>query len=93
LQQRVTAVRLFFDFLVEEHVREENPVGRGRYTHELRNEVDGASSLWSSNYPCDRAGLGGGMTIPLTESQITPMIQNPPFPASQSTPTAVGAFS
>src|SRR5258708_39091033 len=32
LQQRVTAVRLFFDFLVEEHVREENPVGRGRYT-------------------------------------------------------------
>ncbi len=32
LQQRLTAVRLFFDFLVEEHVREENPVGRGRYT-------------------------------------------------------------
>lgn len=32
LQQRITAVRLFFDFLVEEHVREENPVGRGRYT-------------------------------------------------------------
>ena len=32
LQQRITAVRLFFDFLVEEHMREENPVGRGRYT-------------------------------------------------------------
>jgi integrase/recombinase XerD len=32
LQQRVTAVRLFFDHLVEEGVREINPVGRGRYT-------------------------------------------------------------
>lgn len=32
LQQRVTAVRLFFDFLVEEDVRTLNPVGRGRYT-------------------------------------------------------------
>ncbi len=30
---------------------------------------------------------------PLTESRITPMIQNSSFPASQSTPTAVGAFS
>ena len=67
--------------------------GSQKTHHELRNKVDGASSLWSSNYPCDRAGLGGGMTIPLTESQITPMIQNPSFPASQSTPTAVGAFS
>ena len=32
LQQRITAVRLFFDFLVEEHLREENPVSHGRYT-------------------------------------------------------------
>ena len=32
LQQRLTAVRLFFDFLMEEGQRTEHPVGRGRYT-------------------------------------------------------------
>jgi site-specific recombinase XerD len=32
LQLRLTAVRLFYDFLVEEGVRERNPIGRGRYT-------------------------------------------------------------
>ena len=32
MQLRLTAVRLFYDFLVEEGVRETNPVGRGRYT-------------------------------------------------------------
>jgi integrase/recombinase XerD len=32
LQQRLTAVRLFFDYLIEEGLRETNPVGRGRYT-------------------------------------------------------------
>jgi integrase len=32
LQQRLVAVRLFYDFLIEEGVRESNPVGRGRYT-------------------------------------------------------------
>ncbi|MHB8619798.1 MAG: tyrosine-type recombinase/integrase [Chloroflexota bacterium] len=32
LQQRLTALRLFFDYLVEEEVRDINPVGRGRYT-------------------------------------------------------------
>jgi integrase/recombinase XerD len=32
LQQRLVPVRLFFDFSVEEGVRESNPVGRGRYT-------------------------------------------------------------
>jgi integrase/recombinase XerD len=32
LQQRLTALRLYYDFLVEEHVRETNPVGRGKYT-------------------------------------------------------------
>jgi integrase/recombinase XerD len=31
LQQRLTAVRLFYDYLVEE-LRDSNPVGRGRYT-------------------------------------------------------------
>ena len=32
IQQRLTAVRLFFDFLIEEGCRSDNPVGRGRYT-------------------------------------------------------------
>ncbi|MEC3974499.1 tyrosine-type recombinase/integrase [Amycolatopsis sp. H20-H5] len=32
LQQRLVSVRLFYDFLIEEGVRESNPVGRGRYT-------------------------------------------------------------
>jgi integrase/recombinase XerD len=32
LQQRLVAVRLFYDYLIEEGVREINPVGRGRYT-------------------------------------------------------------
>ena len=32
LQQRLVAVRLFYDYLIEEGVRADNPVGRGRYT-------------------------------------------------------------
>ena len=32
LQQRLTAVRLFYDYLIEEGRRVSNPVGRGRYT-------------------------------------------------------------
>lgn len=32
LQQQLTAVRLFFDFLMEEGLIQRNPVGRGRYT-------------------------------------------------------------
>ncbi len=32
MQQRLVPVRLFYDFLIEEGVRESNPVGRGRYT-------------------------------------------------------------
>ncbi|WP_298673144.1 tyrosine-type recombinase/integrase [uncultured Sphingomonas sp.] len=31
LHQRLTAIRLFFDYLVEEGVRTNNPVGRGRF--------------------------------------------------------------
>lgn len=31
LQQRLVSVRLFHDFLVEEGLRQDNPVGRGRY--------------------------------------------------------------
>jgi site-specific recombinase XerD len=32
MQQRLTAVRLFYEHLVEEGLRDTNPVGRGRYT-------------------------------------------------------------
>jgi site-specific recombinase XerD len=32
LQQRLVPVRLFYDFLIEEGLRESNPVGRGSYT-------------------------------------------------------------
>lgn len=32
LHQRITAVRLFYDYLMEEGLRSTNPVGRGRYT-------------------------------------------------------------
>lgn len=32
LQQRLTVVRLFYDFLIEEQQCSQNPVGRGRYT-------------------------------------------------------------
>ena len=32
MQQRVTIVRLFYDYLCEEGMRPDNPVGRGRYT-------------------------------------------------------------
>jgi integrase/recombinase XerD len=32
LQQRLTAIRLYYDYLMEEGVRSDNPVGRGRYT-------------------------------------------------------------
>jgi integrase/recombinase XerD len=32
LQQRLTVVRLYYDYLIEEGLRSDNPVGRGRYT-------------------------------------------------------------
>jgi site-specific recombinase XerD len=32
LQQRLSALRLYYDYLVEEGLRPDNPVGRGRYT-------------------------------------------------------------
>jgi integrase/recombinase XerD len=32
LQQRLTAVRLFYNYLIEEQYRDDNPVGYGRYT-------------------------------------------------------------
>jgi integrase/recombinase XerD len=32
MQQRITAIRLYYDHLIEEGVRQNNPVGRGRFT-------------------------------------------------------------
>lgn len=32
MQQRLTAVRLFYDHLIEQGIRVDNPVGRGKYT-------------------------------------------------------------
>lgn len=32
IQQRIVSVRLFYDHLMEEGLRESNPVGRGRFT-------------------------------------------------------------
>ena len=32
LQQRLVAIRLWYDYLIEEGIRPNNPVGRGRYT-------------------------------------------------------------
>ena len=34
IQLRITTVRLFYDHLIEEGIRQDNPVGRGRYTPE-----------------------------------------------------------
>lgn len=36
IQQRLVPVRLFYDYLIEEGLRESNPVGRGRYTPRRR---------------------------------------------------------
>lgn len=36
MQQRLVPVRLFYDYLIEEGLRESNPVGRGRYTPSRR---------------------------------------------------------
>lgn len=37
IQQRLVPVRLFYDFLMEEGLRDSNPVGRGRYTPSRRS--------------------------------------------------------
>jgi integrase/recombinase XerD len=43
VQQRLTAVRLFYDHLVEEGLRDTNPVGRGRYAPGARA---GGNNRW-----------------------------------------------
>ena len=45
IRQRLTAVRLYYDFLVEESIRRDNPVGRGRYTAHARLRGAGPRAL------------------------------------------------
>jgi integrase/recombinase XerD len=45
IQQRLVPVRLFYDFLMEEGLRESNPVGRGRYTPGRRLAAGGQRGL------------------------------------------------
>lgn len=45
LQRRLTAVRLYYDFLMEEGVRSSNPVGRGRYTPRQSGPSQGQHAL------------------------------------------------
>jgi hypothetical protein len=49
LQQRLVAVRLFCELLMEEGVRESNPVGRGRYTP--RGGFGGGRRGWCPGRP------------------------------------------
>ena len=45
LQQRLTAIRLFFDFLIDDGLIQTNPVGRGRYAASKRFGGRAARSL------------------------------------------------
>lgn len=45
VQQRLTAVRLFYDHLVEDGLRDTNPVGRGRYAPSARARGDNRRGL------------------------------------------------
>lgn len=45
IRQRLTAVRLYYDFLTEEGIRRDNPVGRGRYTAHGRFRGGGPRAL------------------------------------------------
>ncbi len=45
IHQRLTALRLFFDFLIEEGCREKNPIGRGQYTATRGFGIPGARGL------------------------------------------------
>ena len=61
MQQRLTATRLFYDYLMEEQIRGDNPVGRGRYTpgKGFNGARAGASSLAIANclgYPMMLSG-------------------------------------
>ena len=59
LQQRLVPVRLFYDFLVEEGVRESNPVGRGRYASGRRSRRIGSRSGAAAGQAAVDPGRGG----------------------------------
>src|SRR2546426_4297918 len=48
LQLRLVAVRLFYDYLVEEGIRRRNPVGRGRRPIKVRQSAGCSRSCTSS---------------------------------------------
>jgi integrase/recombinase XerD len=50
LQQRLVPVRLFYDFLMEEGLRESNPVGRGSYTPGRRFGGGHGGRRWSRGW-------------------------------------------
>jgi hypothetical protein len=88
LQQRLVPVRLFVDYLIEEGVRESNPVGRGRYTPgrrfggQQRGLVPRLTKLpW---IPSDDARAGAHLLRAGTE---------PPSPAGGVTGSAVSGTS
>jgi site-specific recombinase XerD len=47
IQQKITAVRLFFDYLMEEGLRLNNPVGRGHYSPGKRIGIDSKRGIFS----------------------------------------------
>lgn len=48
IQQKLTALRLFFDYLMEEGLRTNNPVGRGRYAPGNRNGIESKRGIYKA---------------------------------------------
>jgi site-specific recombinase XerC len=61
--QRLVAVRLFYDHLVEEGRRETNPVGRGRYTRRIPSEVIGNAGWCLASRSCPGFHLTSSGTL------------------------------
>ena len=59
--QRLVPVRLFYDFLMEEGLRQSNPVGQGRYTPGRRRQPSVRSRAEADQAAVDshRAGVAG----------------------------------
>lgn len=78
LQQRLTAVRLFFDFLIEEGKRVDHPVGRGRYTPGKSFGADRERALvprfqtlpWIPFRCCQRRGSRRSFQVGLVYSRL-----------------------
>lgn len=48
IQLKITAVRLFFDYLVEEGLRPTNPVGRGQYSPGKRGGINSKRGIYNA---------------------------------------------